>query len=45
MGMLRKALVTAVATKLVEEARKPENQRRLRELVANVRARQATRSR
>lgn len=32
MGLIRTSLLTAVATKLVDEARKPENQRRAKEL-------------
>ncbi len=47
MGMFRKLIRTGAAAGLlnvaVREARKPENQRRAKELFEQVRARQATR--
>ena len=30
MGMIRKTLLTAIAAKAVQEARKPENQRKIK---------------
>lgn len=33
MGLIRKALFAAVAVKAIQEVRKPENQRRIREFI------------
>ncbi len=45
MKLLRSATAVGVAKKLYTEAQKPENQRRIREAVDKVRARQAQRRR
>ena len=34
-GMIRKLLISGVATKLVQEARKPENQAKIKKAVAD----------
>jgi deoxyinosine 3'endonuclease (endonuclease V) len=39
MGLLRKAVVIGVAKKVFDEARKPENQRRMKEAVDQFKAR------
>lgn len=41
MGAIRKSILAAVTARLVQEARKPENQRRAREFVAAQRARRS----
>jgi hypothetical protein len=38
MGRMRKTMLTAVAAKIFQEARKPENQRKVREFVAKQQA-------
>jgi hypothetical protein len=38
MGRIRKTMLTAVAAKIFQEARKPENQRKIREFVAKQQA-------
>jgi hypothetical protein len=43
MGLIRKTLVTAVAAKVIEQARKPENQRKMREFIASKRKTRSTR--
>jgi hypothetical protein len=43
MKLIRSAVFAAVAKKVYDEARKPENQRRIRAAVEKVRARQAQR--
>ncbi len=45
MKMLRSAAAIGVARKLYTEAQKPENQRRIKEAVEKVRAKQAQRRR
>lgn len=45
MKLLRGAAAVGVAKKLYTEAQKPENQRRIREAVDKVKARQAQRRR
>ena len=45
MGILSKAMKAGVVAKLVDEARKPENQRKMKEMIAKARAAQARRSR
>jgi len=39
MGLLRKAAIIGIAKKAYDEARKPENQRRIKEAVDQVKAR------
>ena len=39
MGMLRKFAAVGIAKKLYDESRKPENQRRINEAVASLKAR------
>lgn len=39
MGLLRKAAVVGIAKKLYDESKKPENQRRIKEAVDQVKAR------
>jgi len=34
-GMIRKLLISGVATKLVQEARKPENQAKIKKAIAD----------
>lgn len=43
MKLMRAAVAIGLAKKVYTEARKPENQRRIREAVDKVRARQAQR--
>ena len=43
MGMLKKAVVAAIASQVVQQARKPENQRRAKELIAQLRQRRSQR--
>ena len=38
MGLLRKTLLMAVAAKVVEQARKPQNQQRVKDLIESRRA-------
>lgn len=46
MGLIKKVVALGVAKKVYDEARKPENQRRIQEGVAQVKARRdAARSR
>ncbi len=45
MKMMRSAAAIGVARKLYAEAQKPENQRRVKEAVEKLRARQAQRRR
>jgi len=39
MGLMKKAVYIGVAKKVYDEARKPENQRRINEAVESVRSR------
>lgn len=39
MGLLRKAAVIGIAKKLYDESKKPENQRRIKEVVDQVKTR------
>ena len=45
MKLLRSAAAIGVAKKLYDESRKPENQRRIQEAVASVKARRGRRPR
>jgi hypothetical protein len=45
MKLLRSAAAIGVAKKLYDESRKPENQRRIQDAVASVKARRAKRPR
>jgi hypothetical protein len=38
MGRMRKTMLTAVAAKIFQEARKPENQRKVRRFIETQRA-------
>jgi hypothetical protein len=38
MGRMRKTVLTAVVAKIVQEARKPENQRKIRAFIESRRA-------
>ncbi len=42
MGLLKKAMFVVVAKQLVDQARKPENQRKAREALASLRQRRGT---
>ena len=35
-GMIRKLLVSTVATKVIQEARKPQNQAKVKQLIAQM---------
>jgi hypothetical protein len=37
-GMIRKLLVSGVATKLIQEARKPQNQAKIKKAIADFQA-------
>jgi hypothetical protein len=39
MRLIRAAIVAAIAKKVVDEARKPENQRRLKQMMASAQER------
>ena len=41
MGLMRKAMAVGVAKKLYDESRKPQNQQRIQDAVASVKARRA----
>ncbi len=41
MKLMRSAIVAGVAKKIYDEARKPENQRRMKQAVESLRARRA----
>ena len=41
MGLMKKAVYLGVAKKIYDEARKPENQRRINEAVASLKQRRA----
>lgn len=45
MGFMSKLAKAGIAKKVYDEARKPENQRKMRELVAKAQARRAKRPR
>ena len=45
MKLMRTAALVGVAKKVYDESRKPENQRRIKEAVASVKARRAKRGR
>jgi hypothetical protein len=45
MKLLRTAALAGVAKKVYDESKKPENQRRIKEAVASVKARRAKRGR
>ena len=45
MKLMRTAALVGVAKKVYDESRKPENQRRIKEAVASVKAKRAKRSR
>ncbi len=42
MGLFRKAMFVALAKQVVDQARKPENQRRAKQAVASLRQRRGT---
>ncbi len=41
MGLIRKFIAAGVVKKLYDESRKPENQRRIKEAVASVKAKRS----
>ena len=43
MAMMKKALLAVVAKKVADEARKPQNQQRARDLMTKMRSRQGQR--
>jgi hypothetical protein len=45
MKLMRSAAAIGVAKKLYDESRKPENQRRIKDTIASVKARRAKRPR
>lgn len=45
MRLVRTAAVTMMAKRLMDEARKPENQRKVKQLIATARERRARRTR
>jgi hypothetical protein len=45
MKLLRTAALAGVAKKVYDESKKPENQRRIKEAMASVKAKRAKRSR
>lgn len=40
-GMIRKLLISGLATKVIQEARKPQNQAKAKELLANLKSKKA----
>lgn len=40
MGLIRNVVILGIAKKVYDESRKPENQRKIRETVANFKTRQ-----
>ena len=40
MGLIRNVVILGIAKKVYDESRKPENQRKIREAVANFKAKQ-----
>jgi hypothetical protein len=40
-GMLRKIMISGVATKLIQEARKPQNQAKIKKAVADFQAKRS----
>ncbi len=40
MGLIRNVVILGIAKKVYDESRKPENQRKIREAVANFKTRQ-----
>jgi len=44
-GMIRKLLVSTVATKVIQEARKPQNQAKIKKAIADFRAKRSGGSR
>lgn len=44
-GMIKKLLASGVAAKVIQEARKPQNQAKIRDLVSQMQAKQKGRGR
>ena len=45
MGMLKKLLASGIAAKAIQEARKPENQAKIKQAIADFQAKRANQAR
>ena len=45
MGMLKKLMASGIAAKVIQEARKPENQAKIKKAVADFQAKRANQAR
>ena len=45
MGMLKKVLASGIAAKVIQEARKPENQAKIKAAIADFQAKRANQAR
>jgi hypothetical protein len=44
-GMIRKLVASGIAAKVIQEARKPQNQAKVKQLIADFQAKQAAKNR
>ena len=45
MGMVRKLMASGIAAKVIQEARKPENQAKIKQAIADFQAKRADKAR